>query len=168
MNDVELDQLLNVWEAPMPSPALRRTTLAAFPRDWRWKIGGLPVRWLAAAALGAGTLAVGTSLWSDPELGYQFQGSVDGDSSLYMRLSRRIDPPSAKIRWLLKGGGSSIRDTPAGGIAGMSYLRDRSAGRFYGFKYDVEPTGNGYYQVTFAPTRRIRPCSTLPGARKFV
>jgi hypothetical protein len=148
MNDTELDQLLDTWQAPAPSPALRRTTLAAFPRDYRIKIAGVPLKWLVAATLAAGSLAVGTSLWSNPELGNYFQGSANG---IYVRVARRIDPPQAKIHWWFKGGGGSIGDAPGGGIAGSSFMRDRAAGKFYGFRYQAVPLGGGTYQVTFAP-----------------
>jgi hypothetical protein len=147
MNDTELDQLLDSWPAPAPSPSLRRTTLAAISPAPPRRIFGIRPRWAAIAVLGAGGLAVGTSLWNDPKLG-GFWG-VAGD--LHTRTTRFVDPPSAKIRWWMKGGGNSIGDLPGGGIRGSGFLRDRAASRFYGYKYTVRPIGNGYFRVEFQP-----------------
>jgi hypothetical protein len=147
MNDIELDQLLDTWQAPVPSPSLRRTTLAAFPPRPPRRVFGIPVRWVFAAVLSAGGLAIGTSIWTDPKLG-SFWG-IAGE--LHTRTTRLVDPPSAKIRWWMKGGGHSIGDLPGGGMRGSGFLRDRAASRFYGYKYTVAPIGNGFFHVEFQP-----------------
>jgi hypothetical protein len=147
MNDTELDQLLDTWQAPVPSQSLRRTTLAALPPRPPRRVFGLPLRWVVAAALSAGGFAIGTSIWSNPEIG-RFYGETD---SLYMRGTRLVDPPTAVIRWWSKGAGHSVGDTPNGGMRNSGYLRDRGAGKVYGYRYTAEPVAGGNYQITFAP-----------------
>jgi hypothetical protein len=147
MNDVELDHLLDTWQAPVPSPLLRRMTLASLPPKPPRKILGIPLRWAVVGLLGAGGIAIGTDIWTDPKLG-GFWGSAGG---IHTRTTRMVDPPSAKIRWWMKGGGHSIGDLPDGGVRGTGYLRDRAAAKFYGYKYTAIPTGNGYFHVEFQP-----------------
>jgi hypothetical protein len=146
MTDAELDQLLDTWQAPMPSPLLRRMTMAALPPRPPRRLLGIPLRWVVAAVLSAGGLAIGTSIWTDPRIG-SFWGMA---GNLHTRTTRMVDPPSAKIRWWMKGGGHSIGDIPTG-IRGSGFLRDRTAGILYGYKYTVEPIGNGYFHVEFQP-----------------
>jgi hypothetical protein len=147
MNDTELDQLLDTWQSPAPSPSLRRTTLAALPPRPPRRVFGLPLRWVVAAALSAGGFAIGTSIWNSPEIG-RFYGQ---SGNIHMHSTRLVDPPTAVIRWWSKGAGNSIGETASGGIRGSGYLRDRSAGKFYGYSYVGEPVGGGMYQITFAP-----------------
>jgi hypothetical protein len=59
MTDKELDQALNRWKTPAPSPALRARVLDRFPhREPRgfWR----PLRWAVAVAVVSGMLALGT------------------------------------------------------------------------------------------------------------
>jgi hypothetical protein len=147
MNDTELDQLLDTWQAPVPSPSLRRTTLSGLPPRPPRRVFGLPLRWVVAAALSAGGFAIGTSIWNSPEIG-RFYGQ---SGNIHVRSTRLVDPPTAVIRWWSKGAGNSIGETASGGIRGSGYLRDRSAGKFYGYRYIGEPVGSGMYQITFAP-----------------
>jgi hypothetical protein len=94
MNDAELDQVLDTWQAPAPSTSLRRATLAAVPPRPPRSVLGVPLRWAATAVLSAGGIAIGTSIWSDPKLG-RFWGMA---GELHTRTIRPVDPPSAKIR----------------------------------------------------------------------
>jgi len=77
MNDKELDQLLDCWEAP-PSPrSLRDGLRARFPRAERRRIAH-PLRWLlvagaASVALAVGMEQTGASPW-DFRIGQTFQG----------------------------------------------------------------------------------------------
>ncbi len=58
MNDTELDQLLNTWEAPMPPRTLRSDLRGRFPRaERRWF--GRPLRWVLVGIVACATLAVG-------------------------------------------------------------------------------------------------------------
>jgi hypothetical protein len=147
MNDTELDQILDTWQSPAPSPSLRRTTLAAMPPRSRRKLLGVPLRWAIAGTLAFGGFAVGTSIWGEPVIGY-FSGE-SGD--IHMRATRRVDPPSAVLRWWMKGGGNSVGETESGGLRASAYLRDRSAGKFYGYRFTGENNGDGTFTLTFAP-----------------
>ena len=58
MNETELDQLLNTWEAPMPPRTLRSNLRDRFPRaERRWF--GRPLRWVLVGVVACATLAVG-------------------------------------------------------------------------------------------------------------
>jgi len=57
MNDSELDEILNGWEAPAPPPSLRAGLRARFPRAERRRFGR-PLRWLLMAAVASVALAV--------------------------------------------------------------------------------------------------------------
>jgi hypothetical protein len=46
---------------------------------------------------------------------------------------------------------AAIGDIPGGGIRGSGFLRDRAASKFYGYKFTVEPVGNGLLHVEFQP-----------------
>ncbi len=59
MNDQELDQLLNSWEAPAPPKAMRDRLRARFPRPERRRRFAHPLRWVLVAAALSGALAVG-------------------------------------------------------------------------------------------------------------
>jgi hypothetical protein len=58
MNDKELDQLLDSWEAPPPPRSLREGLRARFPRAERRRIAH-PFRWILAIAAASATLAIG-------------------------------------------------------------------------------------------------------------
>ena len=58
MNDTELDQLLETWEAPTSPPSLRRNLRARFPRTERRSFAR-PLRWVLAIAVASATLAIG-------------------------------------------------------------------------------------------------------------
>jgi hypothetical protein len=58
MTDTELDQVLNQWPTPEPSPALRTCVLLHVPRRERRSFGH-PLRWILATAAASCVLAVG-------------------------------------------------------------------------------------------------------------
>jgi hypothetical protein len=60
MTDTELDQLLNRWRSPAPSPELRAGVLDKFPRR-EGRAFGRPLGWAAALAVVLCMLAVGTA-----------------------------------------------------------------------------------------------------------
>jgi hypothetical protein len=67
MNDTELDRLLDAWEAPAPSTAMRAGVRDRFPRAERRRFGR-SLRWALVAVVATATLAVGmqqgdTSAW---------------------------------------------------------------------------------------------------------
>ena len=59
MNDIELDRLLDAWETPAPSPALRVSLRDQFPRR-TFRSFGRPLRWVLAIAVASTTLAIAT------------------------------------------------------------------------------------------------------------
>ena len=101
MNDTELDELLDTWKSPDVPASLRaglRSRLAAGKARTSIRV---PVRWLAAFALAGGALALGASLlWNGPlssEAGRWIPG-------IYVRRTRMVRPPVAKLKWMFKGG----------------------------------------------------------------
>ncbi len=150
MNDKELDQLLDKWDAPEAAPSLRRRLRAAFPADARRRLWGVPVRWIVAFAVSAGVVAVGTGLVGDGKLN-SFWGSAElPGSTVYVQMTQMVDPPLAGLKWGWKGNVSSV-GSRAAAARGMNALHDRSAKFFYGFEYQAEPVAGGSYRVTISP-----------------
>ena len=81
MNDRELDKLLDRWEAPSPSPALREGVRARFPRA-EGRARRFPLRWLLAAAVVSATLAIAMGQGGD--------ASMDGIGAHLMRLHNMV------------------------------------------------------------------------------
>jgi len=80
MNDQELDQVLDSWEAPAPPRSLREGLRARFPRTERRGVAR-PLRWVLAVAAVSATLALGmektgASPW-DFRIGQTLQGWYD-------------------------------------------------------------------------------------------
>jgi len=80
MNDTELDQLLDSWQAPPPPRSLRDRLRARFPRAERRRFTH-PLRWVLVAAAASVTLAIGmektgASPW-DFRVGQAFTGFYD-------------------------------------------------------------------------------------------
>jgi len=149
MNDTELDQLLDQWKTPEPSSALRSSLRAAFPQRPRRRLFGLPVRWIVAFAAAAGLAAIGAGF--NGSLG-QNEGSADLPTGrVHVRARYIVDPPVAALRWWWKGHGSSVGGTSDGALKGTNYVHDRSAHRFYGYEYLVQPLGGGQFKVTIDP-----------------
>ncbi|HTX38807.1 MAG TPA: hypothetical protein VME43_27460 [Bryobacteraceae bacterium] len=156
MNDTELDQLLDLWQAPAPPPSLRRGLVDSFPAAPR-RLFGVPVRWLAACAAAALCAAVcvagADQLFGNPELS-RFYAS--GGPGLYMRTIRLVSPPQAQIHWWWTGGRYSFGGTGTlHGSAGLQVRASRlsmfSPRTIYGYQYALEPAGGGQYRITFAP-----------------
>ena len=63
MTDLELDQLLDTWQAPAPTPAFRRKLRAPTRRQRR------PLRWALLLLAASLTLMVATGQRSDPVMG---------------------------------------------------------------------------------------------------
>ena len=153
MNDTELDQLLDAWQAPAPSPATRSNLRAAFPQPTRRRLLGVPLRWFAVAAPAAGLMALGTS----------FKGSL-GESNATVELPSGIanvrtryyvDPAAAMVRWWWRGGhGASTGATPEGEVRGSAHFHDNSTDLYYGYEYVATPLGSGRYRVTFSALRQ--------------
>jgi hypothetical protein len=152
MNDTELDQLLDQWRTPVPSPALRRALSAAFPHRPRRFLFGLPIRSIAAGVTIAAALGVvGIATDFNGSIG-EAGGSADLPSGrLYVRTTTLVDPPVAALHWWWKGGGNSVGQTPGGALRGSANIHDRSAHLFYGCEYVAEPLGGGLYKVTISP-----------------
>jgi hypothetical protein len=146
MNDAELDQLLDQWKIPEPSPAMRAELLAALQQPLRRRFFGVPVRWIAVLAAAAGLAAIGASF--NGSLG-ESGGSVELPAGrIYVRSQLVVDPPVAILRWWRTGFGSSVGPASTSALHGSNYFEDRSARRFYGFEYVAEPLGGGQYKVT--------------------
>jgi hypothetical protein len=141
MTDLELDRILDTWGAPEVPASMRRGLVAALPPRRR-TVFGFPLRWAVACAAAAIPVAViGTSL-ADPEgrLGVQAQGSSDG---VYVRMTARVTPPIAALRWRWKGSRFSIGSRD-GAVRGTAALTDRIGQGQYGFDYSARPVAGGY------------------------
>ena len=85
MNDQELDGLLDRWEAPSPSGALREGVRARFPRGER-RTRRISLRWVLAVAAVSATLAIAMGQGGD--------ASMEGFGAHLMRLHNML------FRWL--------------------------------------------------------------------
>ncbi len=152
MTDQELDRILDSWETPEPPPSLRRGLVAALPPKRR-SLFGVRLRWVIACAAAALPVAIGTSLF-DPEgrIGIQSQGaSTAAGQAVYVRVSGIAAPAIASVKWWFKGSAFSIGPTPDGAIRGIAAVHDRSAGSYYGYEYNIHPSGDGRYRVAILP-----------------
>ncbi len=152
MNDQELDCLLDEWRAPASSPALRRQLIAAFPASGRWRIFGLPARWVFAGALGTAVAALAAAAFTAGPIADCCEfGSADTPSgTIYARFMGSVEPPIAAIQWRFKSGGVSFGHTQAG-VSGSSWsASDRHAGPFYGLEFTADRLPDGSYMVHVA------------------
>jgi hypothetical protein len=143
MNDMELDEMLNAWKTPTVPPSMRAGLRLKFPADRVRRVLGLPVRWLAVFALGAGALVLGASFVED--------GVLSGDAgrlddNIYMRRTRIVEPPMARLKWMFMGGLSTGWQRQAGKLTGSVYLYDRLSHEHYGYTWNAQPLGPGQYQ----------------------
>lgn len=145
MNDYDLDQLLDLWQAPPPSPSVRRALAASLPVRPR-RLFGLRVRWLAIFAAALVCIAAADELLTNPELGRFYAG---WDNGLYMRTIRMVSPPQAQMHWWMTGAGYSAGGQ--GTLHGSADMHVRSTKTFYGYEYRLEPIGGGEYRIAFAP-----------------
>lgn len=153
MNDTELDQLLDVWQAPAAPPSMRRGLAACLPAPSR-RVLGLRPRWLAmgaAACVAALCVAGADQLFGNPEI-LRFWGAWS--NGLYMQTTRLVSPPQAQMHWWMTGSGYSIGGE--GALHGTASLRVRQS-RFsmtsprtiYGYRYELQPMAGGEYQISF-------------------
>jgi hypothetical protein len=137
MNDTELDRILDNWEAPAPSPALRENVRHATPpgpRQHRY-------RWAAAAAsmvMTAGLLGVAMLGKGEAQLG-------DGSR---IQTSTVVEPAGAAERWRNLGFGSST-----GGKLHQAYWYDPVTHTYSGYDLTIEPVKDGKYLMTARPLR---------------
>jgi len=147
MNEAELDQLLDTWEAPAPPPSLRKGLVAALPVQRRTVFGvSLPL----VFAAGALCAALGAAGFESPLLS-RFQGQwSDEGGGLYLQATRMIAPPVTPLKSWFLGGGNSIGGT-GGALHGSGHFRNRLTGSYYGYEYTLERVGDGQYRVSFSP-----------------
>jgi hypothetical protein len=134
--------MLNTWKTPAVPPSMRAGLRLKFPADRVRRVLGVPVRWLAAFALGAGALALGTSLVEDGVLSSD-AGRLD--ESTYIRRTRIVEPPMARLKWMFMGGRSTGWQRQAGNLTGSVYLYDRLSHEHYGYTWSAQPLGTGRY-----------------------
>lgn len=151
MNDTELDELLNTWQAPAVPVSLReglRQRLAVEARPVRRSFG-VRLRWAAAFALAAGTLAVGTSLVADGVVG---SDTGNWDEHTYVRRTKIVHPFLAKLTLWQYMEGHTTGTSPVGGeLKGSNYLVDRRNRAHYGYTWTAKPAGFGQYLFTVQP-----------------
>jgi hypothetical protein len=142
MTEMELDEMLNTWKTPSVPPSMRAGLRLRFPADPVRRVFGMPVRSLAAFALGAGALALGTSLVEDGVLSSD-AGRLDDNT--YMRRTRIVEPPMARLKWMFMGGRSTGWQRQAGNLTGSVYLYDRLSHEHFGYTWSAQPLGTGRY-----------------------
>ncbi|SPE36689.1 hypothetical protein SBA3_2490011 [Candidatus Sulfopaludibacter sp. SbA3] len=135
MNDTELDAILETWEAPAPSPALREGVRHGIPHAPRKRSYG----WAAAAA----SVAVTTSLIGVAMLGRGEARLADGT---YIQSSMMVDPATSQERWRQLGSGVSV-----GRNRQQSYWQNQATHTYSGYDLTVQAMGGGQYLVTVAP-----------------
>jgi hypothetical protein len=141
MNDTNLDSLLNAWESPEPSPALRNRMRAAIPprprRNW---LSGISPRWAVAVLAGSvGILLAASFLQREPVIS-RFTGGLPG--GIYLRSVMLVHPPLAQLKWFRLGTGFG------GGISFWWYEPSRT---YSGFRLLAEPAAGGQYRVSVQP-----------------
>jgi hypothetical protein len=148
MNDTELHELLDTWKAPAAPASLRaglRSRLAA--RKARTSIR-VPVRWLAAFSLAAGALAFGASLLWNGALSSEAGRWSPG---IYVRRTRMVQPPVAKLKWMFTGGRSTGWEWREGKLVGSFYLYDRLSRKHYGYSWNAQPAAAREFLFTVQP-----------------
>lgn len=147
MNDQELDQILDGWQAPSPSPSLRQQVCGVFSASERGRILGVQLRWIVAGILSAGFVALATEALVDGRLGGEASGGGDSPSGpIYGRVIQMVEPPVARLGWLAASSGMSFGETTTG-IRGSSWICDRPAGLFYGVEFTVNRLPDGRFQA---------------------
>ena len=151
LTEQELDRLLDTWDAPAPSPTLRRGLVDAVrPRRTKW-------RWLALAAV-AIPVAVANSVYEPSgRVGGVSEGASDG---VYVRVTQFASPPASAFHWWFKGGRFSIGSGPEGDVHGRSTVHDRKSGQTWGFGYRIHRS-SGQFGVGVSELAGAHP---LPGS----
>jgi hypothetical protein len=134
MTDTELDQVLNQWHTPEPSPALRASVLRHVPRRERRSFGR-PLRWILATAAASCVLAVGMEQAGHPvvtdlarqvqNLSHSVSAWVDGLWLSYTVASFRDSHLKVYVNEELRS------DAIFGGSAQGCWLRVPGAGKYY-------------------------------------
>lgn len=132
MNDLELDGLLETWEAPAPSPALRETVRQGVPHNPRKRNYG----WLAAAA----SVAAIASLLGIAMLG---KGEAQLADGTYIQATRQAEPPVPDEQWKKMGFGASTEGNRREG-----YWYDKATHTYSGYDLTVKPVGHTEYLLT--------------------
>lgn len=143
MNDLELDALLDAWEAPAVPQSLSsglRSKLAINPKR--------PKRWILAVALAATALGLGASLAQDASLGGE---TGAWDNQTFVRRTRMVHPALAALKWIFSGGLSTGWRWQDGKLVGSRYIYDRSSRAHYGYTWSARPLGTGRYLFTVYP-----------------
>lgn len=152
MNDKELDAILETWEAPAPSPALREGVRQGLPPGPRKRT----YRWLAAAA----SVVATTSLVHVAMLG---RGEAQLADGAYIQSTMQVEPAEAQERWHKLGHGFST-----GGNRQQGYWYDQATHSYSGYDLTVQPMGGGKYQMTVGPlSTPLTKLSPLPDAALY-
>jgi len=163
MNDSELNELLDTWKAP-PTPAslrdaVRPKLMASAPVP-RANYG----KWLIAAAVAMGALAVGASLTQDANLGGETGYWGNGIYVLRMRI---VHPALARLKWGFSGGLSTGMQWKDGCLVGSVYLYSPITHTHYGYSWSARPVDAKRYLLSIGPLdpsvlREDGPISSLP------
>ena len=148
MNDRELDEMLNTWEAPAAPPSLRAGLRMKFPARHTRTVAGVPLKWILALAIGAGAV-VGASLVSDGAIG---SDAGPWDDHTFVRRTQIVQPAIAKLNWRrLMDGRTTGRRWEAGRLTGSVYVHNRLTGNNSGYTWQALPAGGGEYLFTVLP-----------------
>jgi hypothetical protein len=139
MNDKELDQLLDSWEAPPPPRSLREGVRERFPRAERRRIAH-PLRWVivagvASVALALGMEQTGASPW-DFRVGQAFTG-------VYEHIRHMVDIHHASYTVGI------VRNSQP-----KVYVNGQLAGSLqfkHATRIDVDVPGEGVFSVVLVP-----------------
>ena len=135
MNDTELDQALNQWQAPEPPSSLRAGLRARFPRAGRRL--GRPLRWLLAVALASAAL-VAMAQTGDRGWDSTFVRAL---TQLYQHVADALEIHRVQaIVWKIRG--SDNRTFIDGNPAPPLEFR-------HSISFDLPVPGEGVYAITF-------------------
>jgi hypothetical protein len=157
MNDAELDRILDAWSAPAVPASLRARLQSALPEKRARRTLGRP-RWIAAFAA-AGALAAAASIVSN---GILQSDAGPWDSHTYVRRTRIVQPPIAKLKWQSGKGGSSGWQWKAGELVGSMSLDAHWSHARYGYRWTARPLASSAYLFTVHP---LQPSAVSPAPR---
>lgn len=137
MNDLELDRLLDSWEAPAPPAWLRAGLRERFPHPTRRTVRR-PLGWLLAIAIASATLAIGMEQSAERLAGSSIVEILSGwyDAFLYGVQAHRVAALTMQIR------DSDPRVFVDGAPAPPLQFRHSTV-------FDVQIPGDGIYSITF-------------------
>ena len=131
MTDQELDEMLDVWQAPATPPSLLESKPSSRRSVWRWTLGG---------SLAAATLAVATTLSViSPQLGVTWGRLGDGT---YFRTKTLVEPGIASWKYFFLRGSHGGRD-----MWREHYLCDDPTKTCWGYTVTFEPLANHQYRA---------------------